>query len=147
MCDSYGNQCFYMTMNNNDQAKQNCSYCDYDCNRTQHSTSFVIRKIDSEKFCTNPQSKYDYPIVDIKKYMDIRPRYVNHNPRYFYLNWKAHVEGQKFEFNRTEHCLWKVQNDFAIVNVHLSTPTIPRMKQDVKYKLQDKLSLLGSKTL
>ena len=148
MCDSYGNQCFYMTMNKNDEASLECSHCDYDCNRTQHSTSFVIRKIDPERFCTNKLSENDYPIADIKKYMDIKPQNSrNLNPQYFYLNWKAHVEGQKFEFNETEHCVWKVKNDFAIVNVYLSTPTIPRMKQDVKHKLHDKLSLMGNKNL
>ena len=147
MCDSFGNQCFYMTMNKNNDAIQQCSHCDYDCNQTQYSTSFVTRNIDPEKFCRDELSRDDYPILTIKSYMNIIPYYSNHNPQYFYLNWKAHVDGKKFEFNMTEHCLWKVQNDFAIVNVYLSTPTIPRMKQDVKYKPQDKLALLGSKTL
>ena len=146
MCDSWGNECFYRTMNKNDEASLECSHCDYDCNRTQHSTSFVIRKIDPEKFCTDKFSRDDYPITTIKSYMNIIP-YSNHNPQYFYFNWKAHVEGKQFEFNNTEHCLWKVQNDFAIVNVYLSTPTIPRMKQDVKHKLHDKFSLMGNTIL
>ena len=147
MCDSFGNQCFYMTMNKNIEVSLECSHCDYDCNRTQHSTSLVTRKIDPEIFCTNRQSQDDYPIVNIKSYMDIIPWHSNHNPQYFYLNWKAHLEGKQFQFNDTEHCLWKVQNDLAIVNVYLSMPTIARMKQDVKYKLQDKLALLGIMTL
>ena len=157
MCDHEGNRCFYMIMNKNNEASLKCSHCDYDCNRTQHTTSFVMRKIDPVKFCTEDYQVSDYPMREINAYNDMRPDGHNHNPKLFYLNWKAHVDGKKrcFEtfgsepkcpelINKTESCIWKVQNDFAIVNVYLSTPTIPRMKQDVKHKLHDKLSLLGN---
>ena len=142
MCDSFGNQCFYMTMNKNKNASLECSRCDYDCNRTQHTTSLVIRKIDAEKLCSE-QRDLDYPMTNINSYISLEPTNHNHNPQLFYLNWKAHLEGKKYLFNQTAHCIWKVKNDFAIVNLYLSTPTIPRMKQDVKHKLHDKLSLLG----
>ena len=134
-----------MTMNKNNNVSLECSHCDYDCNRTQHTTSLVIRKIDAEKFCTDRRNG-DYPMGTINGYMNIIPHHQNHNPKLFYLNWKAHLEGKKYFFNKTAHCIWKVENDFAIVNLYLSTPTIPRMKQDVKHKLHDKLSLLGKKS-
>ena len=146
MCDGHGNQCFYMTMNKNNNVSLECSHCDYDCNRTQHTTSLVIRKIDAEKFCADRRNM-DYPMTTINSYMNIIPYHQNHNPKLFYLNWKAHLEGKKYFFNKTAHCIWKVENDFAIVNLYLSTPTMPRMKQDVKHKLHDKLSLLGKKFL
>ena len=145
LCDSFGNQCFHLNMNKNNEASLKCSHCDYDCNRTQHTTSFVIRKIDQEKFCAERHFDAEYPIVDIMKYIDFRPLF-RKNPKLFYLKWKAILDGKKYQFNKTEICQWKAMNDFAIVNVYLSTPTIPRMKQDVKHKLHDKLSLLGNRT-
>ena len=98
-----------------------------------------MRPIDPETFCTD---KLNYPIVDIKKYINIEPSFKK-NPIFFYLKWKALVNGTKYEFDNEKHCRWKAKNDFAIVNVYLSTPTIPRMKQDVKVKIPDKLALLG----
>ena len=139
LCDSFGNKCFYETMNLNGNATISCSQCEYDCNKTTYTTSFVIRPIDPETFCTD---EVNYPIVDIKKYIDLRPLFKN-NPKLFYLEWKALIDGKKYRYSNEEHCKWKAKNDFAIVNIHLSTPTIPRMKQDVKHKLYDKLSILG----
>ena len=141
MCDSEGNRCFYLTMNKNNEVSTACSHCDYDCNKTQHTTSFVIRPIDPEDFCS--KSQVDYPINDIQEYIDLNPM-LKKNPKLFYLKWKAILEGREYQFNKTEHCYWKAKNDFAIVNVYLSTPTVPRMKQDVKIKLHDKLALLGT---
>ena len=129
-------------MNKNNEASMACSHCNYDCNKTQHTPSFVIRKIDPEKFCA--LSNGDYPIVEISKnYLNLEPSF-SKSPKLFYLKWKAIIEGTRYNFNKIEHCHWKAMNDFAIVNVYLSTPTIPRMKQDVKHKLHDKLSLLGN---
>ena len=142
MCDSFGNQCFYLTMNKDHTADTACSQCDYDCDNTQHTTSFVIRQTDPERFCAN---SVDYPMVEIKKYIKLHP--FKKNPKLFYLKWKALVEGEEYQFNSTEHCYWKAKNDFAIVNVYLSTPSVPRMKQDVKHKFHDKLSLLGNYTI
>ena len=70
MCDSFGNKCFYQTMNWNQNASKECSHCDYDCDKTTYTTSFVMRPIDSETFCTD---ELNYPIVDIKKYINIEP--------------------------------------------------------------------------
>ena len=78
MCDSFGNQCFYMTINKNSNVSLECAHCDYDCNRTQHTTSMVIRKVDAEKFCTDRNS--DYPMLEINRYIDITPTNHNHNP-------------------------------------------------------------------
>ena len=139
MCDSFGNKCFYETMNWNQNASKKCSHCDYDCNKTTYTTSFVMRPIDPEVFCTD---SLNYPIVDIKKYINIEP--IKKNPKLFYLQWKALVNGKHYRFDNEKHCRWKAKNDFAIVNVYLSTPTIPRMKQDVKHKIPDKLALLGN---
>ena len=143
MCDSFGNQCFHLSMNKNNEASIQCSKCEYDCNRTQHTTSFVIRKTDHEKFCENDMFNADYPIVDILNYMDFHPMYKK-NPKLFYFKWKALVDGTEYVYNETELCHWKLMNDFAIVNVYLSTPSISRMKQDVRHKLHDKLALLGN---
>ena len=140
MCDSFGNKCFYQTMNWNQNASKECSHCDYDCNKTTHTSSFVMRPIDPEVFCTDA---LNYPIVDIKKYINIEPSFKK-NPKLFYLKWKALVDGKEYRFDNEKHCRWKAENDFAIVNVYLSTPTIPRMKQDVKVKIPDKLALLGN---
>ena len=140
MCDSFGNKCFYQTINWNQNASKECSHCDYDCDKTTYTTSFVMRPIDPEAFCTDA---LNYPIVDIKKYINIEPS-LKKNPKLFYLKWKALVDGKQYDFNNEKHCRWKAQNDFAIVNVYLSTPTIPRMKQDVKHKIPDKLALLGN---
>ena len=139
MCDSYGNQCFYLTMNKDHKA---CSHCDYDCDNTQHTTSFVIRQTDPEKFCAR-SNQVDYPLTDIKNYIDDRPG-SKINPKHFYMKWKALVEDDQYQFNITELCHWKAKHDFAIVHVYLATPTIPRMKQDIKVPLHDKLSLLGN---
>ena len=120
-----------------------CSHCDYDCNRTQHTTSFIIRKIDHEKFCAERYVDAEYPITDIMDYIDIRPG-LKKNPKLFYLKWKALLDGTEYQYNQTKVCYWKAMNDFAIVNVYLSTPTILRMKQDVKVKLHEKFALLGN---
>ena len=76
-------------------------------------------------------------------YIDFRPL-LKKNPKLFYLKWKALLDGTEYQYNQTEVCYWKTMNDFAIVNVYLSTPTIPRMKQDVKVKLHEKFALLGN---
>ena len=143
LCDSFGNQCFHLTMNKNNDANVKCSHCDYDCNRTQHTISFNIRKIDHEKFCAKRHFDAEYPITDIMDYIDFRPL-LKKNPKLFYLKWKALLDGTEYQYNQTEVCYWKTMNDFAIVNVYLSTPTIPRMKQDVKVKLHEKFALLGN---
>ena len=138
MCDSFGNQCFYLTMNKDDKT---CNHCDYDCDNTQHTTSFVIRQTDPEKFCEK-KNEMDFPLSDIKFYMDNNPTKAN-NPKHFYIKWKALVDDDQYQFNITELCHLKAKHDFAIVHVYLATPTIPRMKQDIKVTIEAKLSLLG----
>ena len=129
-------------MNKNNEASLKCSHCEYDCNRTQHTTSFIIRKIDHEKLCAERNSDPEFP--NILSYVDVSS--YKRNPKQFYFKWKELVDGTKYQVKKTEICQWKAMNDFAIVNVYLNTPTIPRMKQDVKHKLHDKLSLLGNQT-
>ena len=139
MCDSFGNQCFYLTMNKDHKT---CSHCDYDCDNIQHTTSFVIRQTNPEEFC-DQSNAVDYPLTDIKSYIDERPMMAQ-NPKYFYLKWKALVDDKPFHFNITELCHWKAKNDFAIVHVYLAAPMISRLKQDIKVPLHAKLSLLGN---
>ena len=126
-------------MNLNPNTTKSCIHCEYDCNKITYSSSFMIRPIDPEAFCTD---EVNYPIVDIKKYINIEPNN-GKNPKLFYLKWKELVGGKEYQLDNNKHCQWKAKNDFAIINVHLSTPTIPRMKQDVKQKLHNKLSILG----
>ena len=140
LCDSFGNKCFYEAMNLNPHNIKACIHCEYDCNKITYTTSFVMRPIDPDVFCID---EVNYPILDIKRYIDIEPSNAK-NPKLFYLKWKALVDGKQYRYDNKEHCQWKAKNDFAIVNVHLSTPTIHRMKQDVKEKLHDKLSILGT---
>ena len=140
-----------------------CDHCPYDCDNTQHTTSFVIKQTDPELFCKDFEEifknrKYDwikkfevdYPLVSIERYINYRHAL---NPKHFYVKWKKLVEDElhdiddyqntAYEFNITEECHSKVKNDFAIVRVYLAAPTIPRMKQDIKVPLHDKVSLLG----
>ena len=131
-----------------------CDHCHYDCDNTQHTTSVVIKQTNPELFCKNFEKifrnrKYEwikefeveYPLVSIEPYINYRHA---QNPKHFYMKWKALVDDDQYEFNITEVCHSKVKNDFAIVRVYLAAPTIPRMKQDIKVPLHDKVSLLGN---